>query len=212
METTDPLPQSAALAPPSNLSRPSMTRLLATWLRIGATSYGGGAVVQYLIQEHFIHKHKWLSAEEYTRILATCQITPGLTLIAITITIGQRFGGWRGIAISLAGLILPSASITIAMTAVYASVRDLPAVQAALRAVFASIVGISLATSWRNTAPILRGSRQRGPATFTTALAILGGSALLFVLFNPPVIFLYALGGLAGAFVYWQVHQRRSRG
>lgn len=212
METTEPLPQSAALPAPSILARPNMTRLLATWLRIGATSYGGGAVVQYLIQEHFIHKNKWLSAEEYTRILATCQITPGLTLIAITITIGQRFGGWRGIVISLAGLILPSASITVAMTAVYAGVRDLPAVQAALRAVFASIVGISLATSWRNTAPILSGSRQRGPATFATALAILTGSALLFVLFSPPVIFLYLLGGLAGAIVYWQVHHRKSKG
>ncbi|MBI5878282.1 MAG: chromate transporter [Chloroflexi bacterium] len=187
---------------PSLAPAPTHARLFLTWLRIGATSYGGGAIVQYLIQENFIHKHRWLSAEEYARILAMCQITPGLTLIAISITIGKRLGGWPGIVVSLAGLVLPSAAITVAMTAVYSSVRELPPVQAALRTVFAAIVGVSLATSWRNIRPILAGNRKRGPGMLLVALGILAGSAAVFRLFNPPVIWLYLLGGLCGAAAY----------
>jgi chromate transporter len=185
--------------------------LFLTWLRIGATSYGGGAVVQYLIQENFIHQNPWLSAEEYARILAMCQITPGLTLIAITITIGKQLGGWMGILVSLAGLILPSTAITVAMTAVYASVRDLPPVQSSLRAVFAAIVGVSLATTWRNVRPVLANNRKRGSPMLLVALSILVGSVLLYLLFKPPVILLYLLGGLCGALTYWYVGTRSTR-
>jgi chromate transporter len=184
---------------------PNLARLFLTWVRIGATSYGGGAVVQYLIQENFIHKYQWLNAEEYARILAMCQITPGLTLIAITITIGRRLGGWWGVVVSVAGLILPSTAITVAMTAAYAAVRDLPPVQAALRSVFAAIVGISLATTWRNVRPILVNNRRRGAPTLVAALAILAGSVILYLVFKPPVIFMYLLGGLCGALIYWYV-------
>src|SRR5512143_3006573 len=118
MDSTPLSAPELSIGTPAASSAPSQKELFLTWLRIGATSYGGGAVVQYLIQEHFIHKRHWLTAEEYARILGMCQITPGLTLIAITITIGKRLGGWSGMAISLAGLVLPSAAITVAMSAV----------------------------------------------------------------------------------------------
>jgi chromate transporter len=136
-----------------------------------------------------------------------CQITPGLTLIAITITIGKRLGGWLGIVLSLAGLVLPSAAITVGMTAVFASVRELPPVQAALRAVFAAIFGISLATTWRNVRPILTHNRQRGLMNLSVVLAILVGSGLLYVWFKPPVIVLYVLGGACGAWLYSRMSQ-----
>ncbi len=208
MDTTEQISSDIAVGAPVGRDYPTMGRLFLTWLHIGSTSYGGGAVVQYLIQEHFIHEHNWLTAEEYARILAMCQITPGLTLIAITIMIGKRFGGWAGILISLAGLIVPSAAITVAMTAIYAGIRELPPVQAALRSVFAAIVGISLATSWRNVRPILVNNWKRGRAMRLTALAILAGSALLYLVLQPPVIFLYLLGGLCGAVTYWHMSKR----
>jgi chromate transporter len=166
-------------------------------------------VVQYLVQENFIHKYRWLTPEEYARILAMCQITPGLTLIAITILIGKRLGGWPGVVFSLAGLVLPSAAITVGMTAVYASVRELPAIQAALRTVFAAIVGISLATTWRNVRPILTNNRKRGRANFVVVLGILIGSGVVYLLVQPPVIVLYLLGGLCGGMAYWQLSKPR---
>jgi len=182
----------------------SMIRLFLTWLKIGFTSFGGGAVTQYLIQENFIHKHKWITAEEYARILAMCQITPGMVIVAITIIIGKRLGGWVGIIVSLTGLILPSAGITIGMTAIYASISELPQVKSALRAVFAAIFGISLATNWRNVKPILVSNHKRGPLALVVALGIMVGSAVIYVRFNPPVIVLYLLGGLCGALAYWR--------
>lgn len=186
----------------------TINRLFLMWLRIGFTSFGGGAVTQYLIQEIFIYKQKWITAEEYANIIAICQIAPGINIIAYTILIGKRLAGWRGIFVSLIGLILPSAAITIGISAIYARISELPKVQAVFRAVFAAIFGIALATNWRNVRPILESNRKRGLLTFFVTLGIMIGSAMMYVLLDPPVIVLYLLGGLCGSLTYWYVDKK----
>lgn len=181
----------------------TMKRLFLTWLRIGFTSFGGGAITQYLIQENFIYKYKWITNEEYANIIGMCQITPGINTIAYTILIGQRLAGWTGIFVSLMGLILPSAAVTIGITAIYTSLSETPRVQASLRSLFAAIFGVALATNWRNAKPILASNRKRGSFAFLVALGIMIGSSMMYVLLNPPVVVLYLLGGLCGALIYW---------
>ena len=186
----------------------TMARLFLTWLRIGLTSFGGGAVTTYLIQENFIYKHKWITAEEYARILEMGQIKPGMNIIATTILIGKKLGGGMGIVVSLAGLILPSAGITIAMAAIYTNLSIFSRAQGALRADFAAIIGIALVTNWRNVRPILISNHKRGPLALSIALAIMFGSAIIYVAFNPPVLVLYFLGGLCGALTYWRMAKK----
>lgn len=181
----------------------TITKLFLTWLKIGFTSFGGGATTQYLIQENFIYKYKWITAEEYAKFIGMCQITPGINIIAYTILIGERLAGWLGIFVSLFGLILPSAGITIGISTVYVNVSKFPRVQSGLRTVFAAIVGITLATNWRNVKPIFVNNRKRGRVAFVVTLLIMLGSAIIYVLLNPSVIVLYLLGGLCGAYAYW---------
>lgn len=190
----------------------TIMRLFLTWLRIGFLSFGGGAVTQYLIQENFIYKHKWITAEEYANIIGMCQITPGMNIIAYTILIGKRLAGGMGIFVSLMGLILPSAAITIGITAIYASVSDFPKMQAVLRTVFAAIFGIALATNWRNARPILISSYKRGLWVFGSTLGIMIGCAVLYIFLKPPVIVLYFVGGLCGSLTCWYVARRNREG
>jgi chromate transporter len=180
----------------------SVRRLFFVWAKIGFTSFGGGAVSQYLIQESFIYKRKWLGAEEYANIIAMSQIAPGINLIANAILIGKRLAGWLGILVSLVGFVLPSAAITVGISAIYAKFSSLPRVQSALATAFAAIFGISLATNWRNAGPIFASNRKRGPAALAFALAIMIGSALVYAAFSPTVLVLYLVGGLCGAFAY----------
>ncbi|WP_378952267.1 chromate transporter [Pelosinus sp. sgz500959] len=187
-----------------NLSSEITTsQLFRAWLYIGFTSFGGGAVTSYLIQETFIYKHKWITEEDYARILAMCQIVPGINILATTILIGKQLRGGMGIAVSLTGLVLPSAIITVGMAAIYASLSNFSRVQAALRAVFAAIFGISIATNWRNVKPILESNLRRGSFSLLTMLSIMIGSGISYVFFQPPVSVLYLVGGLCGALTYW---------
>lgn len=189
----------------------TVRRLFFAWAKIGFTSFGGGAVSQYLIQEGFIYKRKWLSAEEYANIIAMSQIAPGINLIANAILIGKRLAGWRGILVSLVGFVLPSAAITVGISAIYAKFSSLPRVQSALATAFAAIFGISLATNWRNAGPIFANSLKRGPGAPIVALAIMIGSALVYAVFSPTVVLLYLAGGLLGAFAYRHNARKKRR-
>jgi len=180
----------------------STGRLFAVWLKIGCVSFGGGAVTQYLIQENFIYKTHLISAEEYANIIAMSQLAPGINLFANAILIGRRLRGGAGIAVSLIGLIAPSAAITIGMTAAYVNFSSLHRVQSMLRTAFAAVFGISLVANWRNVSPILSRNKDRGPVMLLASLAIMLGGALVYALLSPAAVILYAAGGLCGAIVY----------
>ncbi|MDD3223791.1 MAG: chromate transporter [Clostridium sp.] len=186
----------------------TITKLFFAWAKIGLISFGGGATTQYLIQEEFIYKNKWITEKEYANIIGMCQITPGINIIAYTILIGKKLAGGIGIIVSLLGLILPSVSVTITLTTIYKSISKSLKVHAALHTVFAAIFGISLATNWRNVQPIITKNYKRGHMIFAITLTIMLGSGAIYILFNPSVIVLYIIGGLCGATAYWYIDKR----
>lgn len=193
-----------------NKSSFSMKKLFLIWCGIGITSFGGGAITQFLIQDKFIYKYRWITEKEYTTIIGIGQLTPGINILAYTILIGRKLAGWRGSVLSVLGLILPSAAITIALSTVYLSISQYPVVQRSLRAAFASIFGISLVTNWRNMNPILQRGLRKGPLPFFLFLVIIAGTAVLYLFFDFPVILLYLLGSTAGIFIYTVVIKKNS--
>jgi len=182
---------------------PNLADLARTWLRIGCTSFGGGSVVQRMIYDTFISKNRWISPEDYTRIFAMCELTPGITLFAICTLTGYRLKGLPGSAVSLLSFIIPSATVTILMTALYVNVREHPAVQAALKGIFAAVFGVGLAMDWRIGRPILATARKNGRFTFAAYLTILLARLILYAAFKPPVAVLYIGGALLGALTLW---------
>ena len=191
-----PAEQGAAAAP-------SLPKLLLTWAKVGVGSFGGGAATQYLIQEHFIYRNHWITQDEYSSIIGMCQLAPGINILSYTILIGKKLGGARGVAVSLLGLVLPSAALTVALTALYTLVRQYDSIHSALRIAYASILGITFATNWRNVSPIFRKNQKKGPAALGVTIAIAVGSGAAYVLFQPSVILLYLVGGVCGGTAYW---------
>src|SRR5690242_21352672 len=101
----------------------SPLQLLRIWTAIGMQSFGGGSATLYLIRRVAVERHHWITDEDFTRYWGICQIAPGINILGLVALIGWRVAGAVGVAVSLTGLLLPSASITVALTAVYASVR-----------------------------------------------------------------------------------------
>ena len=110
-------------------TRPALGEILTTMLVLGIQSFGGGSSTFYLIHQACLRRG-WLDEHEFLRTWALAQIAPGINLLGLTVLIGRHLDGARGVALSLAGLLLPSFAITVIMTAMYASIRDLPIVRA----------------------------------------------------------------------------------
>lgn len=183
---------------------PSLPRLLAVWLGLAAQSFGGGTATQYLIYRAFVEQRGWVSPEEFGRAWGICQLAPGINLLALTVLIGWRLGRAGGVAVSLLGLLLPSVAITVGMTALYAQVRELPSVQAALRGVIPATVGLGLLMSWRIARPLLAESRREGRALLLVAGGALLGSAALVAFLDAPVLLALAAGGAVAAGASWR--------
>jgi chromate transporter len=177
--------------------------LFATWLALGAQSWGGGAATLLMIRREVVERRGWMSAEEFTRSWSICQVTPGINLLGLTVLIGWRLGRVWGVLLSLLGLLLPSVAITVLLTAAYASVREQPAVRSALRGVVPATVGLGLLLIWQLGVPLIRQAEGESRASLLVALALFLGSALVSFVWQPPVIFILLGAGLLGAIYGW---------
>lgn len=167
---------------------PGPWRLLLLWAGIGFQSFGGGASTQFLIQEQFTVRHTWLTQEELLHYLSLCTLTPGINIIALTILIGRKLAGTRGIIASLAGLLLPSAAITCLLAALVTRFEDHPAVPAALRGVVPATAGAMLLVGVNYLRPLARTARRDGPGAIAASVAILAAAALSIIVLRVPVV------------------------
>lgn len=175
---------------------PGPWRLFRIWATVGFQSFGGGSSAQFLIQRAFIEQHRWLSAEEYLHLWGLCILTPGINMIALTVLIGRKLGGVRGIAASLAGLLLPSATITCILAAVFAHIAGVAAVGATLRGIVPATGGVMLLVGSNFARPLLRRAREEGVFALLASCAVILACTLAVILLKLSVI-VVILGAIA---------------
>ena len=179
------------------LPPPRLLDILMTWLSIGIQSFGGGSTTLYLIRQACIARG-WLTEAEFAKDWALVQISPGINLIKITAVIGYQLRGWPGLIAAIAGLLLPSATITVLMTAGFTIIRDWPFVKAAMRGVIPATIGISVGLGLQMAHAPLSRARREGRASVIVHLALLVASALLLAVAHASPVIVLALAGLSG--------------
>lgn len=183
-------------------------RLLRIWLSLGVQSFGGGTATLFMIRRAVVEQHGWLTEEEFTRDWAISQAAPGINLLCLTVLIGNRLHGGLGVALALAGLLLPSVTITAILTGFYASIRDLEEVQSALRGVVPATAGLGLLMSVQLLRPPLAASRREGRGSIALTIALVVGAALLVGIAKLPVIAALLGAGAIGALAAWRRARR----
>ena len=190
----------------------SIWRLLWVWTVVGAQSFGGGSATLYLIRRVAVERYAWLTDEEFTRYWGICQIVPGINILGLVILIGWRVKGVPGAMLALTGLLVPSAAITVALTAAYSSIREAPLIQSAIAGVVPATVGLGLLLAYTMVRPLLSTAKRDGNVTRILAAAILLGSALAAMVTRAPAVAILWGAGAVSALAQWQhaAHQRRS--
>lgn len=198
---TPEAPSFSSQPPPSSLA------IFRIWLSLGLQSFGGGAATLALIRRAAVDRHRWVTEAEFARFWSLVQLAPGINLMALTVLIGKRTAGARGIAPALAGLLLPSAGVTILLTACYQRVQDAPPVRDALHGIIPATVGLGLVTAWQIARPLL--DRRAGRGSFAVSLALLLASMAAAQWGHLPVLVILLGAGMVGAAWAWG---RRARG
>jgi chromate transporter len=121
----------------------SLGRLFGAFLRLGATAYGGPAMMAHL-KDDLVAKRRWLSDQEFKEGMALCQLLPGATMVQICTYAGYRLRGIPGALVAACGFVLPAFLTMTVLTALYFRAGSLPIVQALFRGLGALVVAIVL--------------------------------------------------------------------
>jgi chromate transporter len=107
------------------VKKPSLTDLFLSFLKLGATAFGGPAMVPY-IGRMAVEKEKWLDESTFRDGVALCQTIPGATAMQTAAYVGFRTRGIAGAATSFIGFGLPAFFLMIGLSVFYARSYSLP--------------------------------------------------------------------------------------
>lgn len=182
----------------------SLGLIFRVWLSLGTQSFGGGTATLVLIRQAVVEKHRWLTEAEFVRDWALCKMTPGVGQIALAILIGRRLAGARGSIVALLGLLAPSVTITLLVTAFVDRVSHQAAARAALDGVIPATVALGLLAAQQMARPLLTAPPGDQRARWPLGVAVLAGSGLAVAFAHLPVILVLCVSGTIGALVGWR--------
>jgi len=178
-------------APPADQT--SLGELARTFLRLGATSFGGPAAHIALFRDEFVVRRQWLSGQAFLDLLSAANLLPGPSSTEVALGIGRERAGTRGMLVSGVAFITPAALLVLAIALAYQQLGSLPATEWALAGIQAVVIVV-----------IIRAALALA-STALPALAewlIAAGGCVLGLLGAHPVLI------LAGAAIAMLVHRR----
>ena len=124
--------------------RPSVAAVFATFLTIGAISFGGGVIA--FLRDALVAKKKWLDDGVFLELVSISNTLPGLNSTNMSILAGDRLCGWPGSVVAMVGMCFPAFVFLTIGGVLYGMHHDHPIVNAALKGVAAGAVGLIGAT------------------------------------------------------------------
>ena len=127
--------------------KPSLVSLIALYLRIGNTTFGGGDPTMASLQRELIGR-EWITREDFALAYSLARITPGTNVLAFCAATGARALGLRGALAAVLAVTAPSAILVVLLTHGFEIWRTHPLAMAALAGTMAAVVGMIGASVW----------------------------------------------------------------
>jgi chromate transporter len=123
------------------VKKPFLTDVFLSFLKLGATAFGGPAMVPY-IGRLAVEQEKWLDDSTFRDGVALCQTIPGATAMQTAAYVGFRARGLAGAAVSFIGFGLPAFLLMVSLSAFYVRSYTLPPVVAVFNGLQVIVVAI----------------------------------------------------------------------
>ena len=179
--------------------RPSSLRDLFWSFSVLALQGFGGVLA--VVQRELVDKKQWLTKEQFVEDWAVAQILPGPNVINLSLVIGDRYYGFRGAMVAVAGMLTFPMLIVLSIAALFAGVADLPQVQGALRGMGAVAAGLITATGLK-----LLSALKHNPMGRAVCVAIALLTFIAVALLRAPLVWvLLFIGGGACLWTYRKI-------
>lgn len=123
-------------------------QLFYTFFKIGLFGFGGGYAMLSLIQGEVVTRFGWLSAQEFTDIVAISQMTPGPIGINSATYVGyQATGSVWGSVIATSAVVLPSFILMLTISKFFLKYRHHTVVESVFAGLRPGVVGLLAAAA-----------------------------------------------------------------
>lgn len=175
--------------------------LFAHYLMLSLLAVGGAITTAPEMHRYLVDQQGWLTGEQFNASIAIAQAAPGPNVLFVALlgwNVGLNAGGLvtglLGVAVSMLGILLPSASLTYLASRWSHDNRDLRAVRAFKQGMTPIVVALLIATGW------ILASAHHEPAKDWPLWLLSAVSALLVWRTRLHLLWLLAAGGLLGWF------------
>ena len=159
------------------------------WLKLGFISFGGPAGQISMMHQELVEKRRWISEHRFLHALNYTMVLPGPEAQQLATYIGWLMHGvWGGIAAGVL-FVLPSLFILIALTWIYLSFGDVPAVEGVLYGIKPAVTAIVVFAAYRIGSRALKNNVLRG-------MAVLAFIAIFA--FHIPFPYIVLMAGIIG--------------
>jgi chromate transporter len=132
-------------------SKVSLKYLFFTFLKIGATSWGGFMALISVVQKNLVERDKVIEDEEILDGISLASVLPGPVAFNVISFLGYRLRGMKGALVSMAAILLPSFILILFLTFIYFEYGQLPVFEnffsGVLPAVSAIIISVAFSMS-----------------------------------------------------------------
>jgi chromate transporter len=187
-------------------------RLFLIFCKIGIFTFGGGYSMVALIQNEVVEKYHWLSAEEFTDLLAVSQMTPGpvgintATYTGYTVMLNNGYSPWMGVIGSLvtsfAVILLPFLAMLL-LCRFLAKHRDNPVVETIFRVLRLTVVGLIAAAGLSLASTQNFGVWDESHKQVIISLLVFVGVFVASFKFRKSPVMLLLISGAVGFFAYY---------
>mgnify|MGYP000931832058 CR=1 FL=1 len=118
-----------------------LIRLLLVFFRIGLFSFGGGFAILPLIYQG-ANDLSGMTTEEFSRLVAISQVTPGPTTVNAATYVGYEIAGVAGATMATIGLIIPSVILVLIVSLFLVKFKESPGLKGVLSGIRPATVGM----------------------------------------------------------------------
>lgn len=188
--------------------------LFYTFLKIGLFSFGGGYGMLSVIQGEVVTRHGWLSAAEFTDIVAVSQMTPGpiginsATYVGYTAVLNSGAPEWLAVMGSLVAsfaVMLPSIVLMLVVSRFFMKYSKHGSVEAVFKGLRPAVVGLIASAALLLMTEENFGSPAETPLQFWVSVALFVAAFVAMKFFKISPILILILAGVFGGVFYGMI-------
>jgi chromate transporter len=166
-----------------------LTSLFLHFGMLSLLAVGGAITTAPDMQRYVVGERGWLDDAQFTASVAIAQAAPGPNVLFVAV-VGWNIAGLAGVAATLAGSLLPSATLAMAATRFGDERRNSRGMRSFTAGMASLTLGLLLATGWILTEPV-----RDSPG----AMLLVPFTVVMLVKTKVSPIWLVAIGAVVGA-------------